>query len=145
MSNVPESAYTETNGMVYFARMLSKIRLLDAGTLREDFHNNMGKFADSWCCSHLGVTYEDLKARTLQGGSNEEILAWCYENGRRLTDNDLLIWNNFAAKLGWNDFVTARLELYKAEDGLSHVKEIQTMPEYFEYDEGRKPFPVSSK
>ena len=137
---VPESAYTETKGMRYFARMLSKIRFFAQGTLREDFHDNLGKGADGWCCSHLGIDYDQLKVRVLEGGSNsnEEILDWCYAHGRALSDKDIFIWNNFVSKLGWNDSISDTLKRRKAESGLSDRNDIQTMSEYFEYDEGRK-------
>ena len=138
----PESAYTETNGMAYFARMISKIRLFAAGQLPEDYHENLGRSgADGWCCSHLGVDYEALKAHVLANpnASNEAILDWCYSQGRPLQPADLFIWNGFMLKVGWNDRVTPRLIERKAESGLSDRDDIQTMPEYFEWDEGRKP------
>ncbi len=142
-TTVPESAFngtkaTEKSEMVYFARMLSKIRAYEAGTLREDFHDNLGIFADAWCSDFLLVPYEDIKKRTLEGGTNEEILEWCFEKGRRLTDNDLMIFNGFISKLGWNDFVSETLQKRKEEIGLGDRDDIQTMPELFEYDEGRK-------
>ncbi len=52
--------------------------------------------------------------------------------------DDILIWNHFVTKLGWNDQVTELLEQRKAESGLIDHNEIATMLEYFEYDEGRK-------
>jgi gluconokinase len=125
--------------MVYFPRMLSKIRLFAAGELRPDFHANLGIGADEWCTSFLRIDYAALKNRVLEGGSDEEILEWCYENGRRLNKVDLLVWNSFITKLGWNDLATPRLEKYKAESGLAHRTDLQTMAEYFEVDEGRKP------
>ena len=41
-----------------------------------------------------------------QGGTNEEILEWCFEKGRRLNQGDLVVWDAFASKLGWRDFAT---------------------------------------
>jgi hypothetical protein len=139
MKTPPKSAHDKTGGMMYFPRMLSKIRLHARGELRPDFHANMGKGADNWCMGFLRVKYEDLKKRVLEGGTDEEILQWCFEHGRPLNEVDLLVWNSFIAKLGWNDIATERLEKYKAEGGLSGRKDIQTMPEYFDVDEGRKP------
>ena len=52
---------------------------------------------------------------------------------------DLLVWNSFIMKLGWNDLATPRLEKYKAESGLADRTDLQTIAEYFEVDEGRKP------
>ena len=70
--------------MIYFARMLDKIRLFASGELLEDFCNNLGGGFDARCVDFLRVNYADLTARVLQGGSDEEILKWCYENGREL-------------------------------------------------------------
>jgi hypothetical protein len=41
-------------------------------------------------------------------------------------------------KLGWNDFASGRLETLKAQGGLADRTDIQTMPQYFDVDEGRK-------
>jgi hypothetical protein len=87
---------------------------------------------------YLRVEYEELKRRTLEGGSDEEILRWCFQNGRELNANDILIWNEFIRKRGWSDETSATLARRKEESGLSDRHEIQTMIEYFEFDEGRK-------
>jgi gluconokinase len=138
MKTAPLSAYQETLGMIYFARMLDKIRLHAAGTLREDFRDNLGSGFDGRCAGFLRVKYDDLAARVLQGGSDEEILKWCFETGRELTEGDIFIWNNYLKKVGWKDAVSEILGRRKKESGLEARDEIETMLEYFEYDEGRK-------
>ncbi|EEF59007.1 DUF5069 domain-containing protein [Pedosphaera parvula] len=138
MNKVPKSAYEKVNGLVYFARMLDKIRLHARGELRADFHANLGKGGDGRCTDFLRVAYADLRERVLQGGSDEEILEWCFQQGRRLNDGDVTIWNQFATKLGWNDPATAVLQRFKMESGLSQREDIFTLFEYFEVDEGRK-------
>ena len=138
MKSVPLSAYQETLGMIYFARMLDKIRLNAAQKLREDFCENLGTGLDGRCTGYLRVDYADLAARVQVGGEDEEILRWCYEAGRELDKGDIFVWNEFMRKLGWNDPVTETLMRRKKESGLEGRDEIQTMAEYFEYDEGRK-------
>ena len=138
MKTAPLSAYQETLGMIYFARMLDKIRRHAAGTLREDFCDNLGSGFDGRCADFLRVNYADLAARVLQGGSDEEILKWCFETGRELNEGDIFIWNNYLKKVGWKDAVSAILARRKQESGLEGRDEIETMLEYFEYDEGRK-------
>jgi len=118
--------------------MLDKIRKFASGELRADFHKNLGIGFDGRCSGFLRVKYEDLKRRTLEGGSDEEILRWCFQNGRELNDQDILIWNEFIRKRGWNDEASATLAKFKQESGLSDRDEIQTTIEYFEFDEGRK-------
>lgn len=138
MTTPPRSASDQCRGMNYFPRMLDKIRLFARGELRPDFHRNLGKGADSWCTGFLRVDYAALRERVLAGGTDEEILDWCFDHGRRLDQIDLMVWNSFVLKLGWNDMASSRLEKLKAESGLQDRPEIQTMAEYFEYDEGRK-------
>src|SRR5579884_3771437 len=136
MTTKPKSGYEQTGGMRYFPRMLDKIRLHARGELHPDFHANLGLplGADGWCCDFLRVSYEELKARVLEGGTDEEILQWCFEKGRALNKGDLRIWNEYVKKLGWNDFASKRLEQLKAESGLSERNDINTMFEYFEVD-----------
>lgn len=124
--------------MIYFARMIDKIRKSATGELREDFCDNLGSGFDARCTGFLRVDYDDLKARVLLGGSDEEILKWCYEAGRELNEGDIFIWNAYLNKVGWNDAITETLARRKKESGLDGNAAIQTMLEYFEYDEGRK-------
>src|SRR5436309_2822906 len=92
----PKSPNEKTqNGMVYFPRMLDKIRLHARGELPPEYHKNMGApmTADGACCNFLRVNYADLRERVLQGGSDDEILEWCYEKGRPLNEGDIVVWN----------------------------------------------------
>jgi hypothetical protein len=73
----------------------------------------------------------------LAGGTNEEILEWCFENGRRLNPNDLTVWNAFISKLGWNDFATTTLERLKQKYGVAQRKDIRTIADLIDFDEGR--------
>lgn len=138
MKITPISGYQETLGMIYFARMLDKIRKNAEGTLRDDFCDNLGTGFDARCVDYLRINYDDLKKQTLHGGLDEEILQWCFENGRTLNDGDIHIWNQFLKRVGWQDSVTEILIRRKSESGLSANHLIETMLEYFEYDEGRK-------
>ena len=140
--NVPCSAFDQRGGIVYFARMLDKIRQHSAGKLRADFHANLGTGFDGRCCRFLGVTYEALCERVPAGGSDDEILAWCFTNGRQPDDEQILVWNKFMLKRGWrdeDDGSTQELESYKAGSGLAHRTDLVTFFDYYEVDEGRKP------
>jgi len=139
MSTYPKSPKEMTGGMMYFPRMLDKIRLRARGELGEEYHANLGKAraADGACSNFLRVKYEGLRDRVLAGGSDEEILEWCYKNGRRLNRGDLVVWNGFVSKLGWNDFVTSVLEEQKQKCGFAHRTDIVTVPDFIDLDEGR--------
>lgn len=134
----PITAYQETLGMIYFARMLNKIRLNQAQDLHEDFHANLGKGLDGRCSGFLRVSYEDLASHVAKGGSDEDILNWCFENGRKLDEGDVFIWNSFVSKYGWRDGGSEMLIKRKKESGLENLDELQTFVDYFDYDEGRK-------
>jgi gluconokinase len=141
-NSVPRSAYDRTGGIVYFARMLHKIRVHAAGTLRTDYHANLGSGFDGRCCRFLGVDYAALRDRVRAGGTDDEVLAWCFEQGGRRTDEQILIWNKFMLKRGWrdeDDGATQELERYKATSGLAHRTDILTFFDYYEVDEGRSP------
>ena len=86
MTTYPKSPKEMTSGMIYFPRMLDKIRLHARGELHEDYHKNLGalRAVDGACCNFLRVHYRDLRERVMQGGTDEEILEWCFEKGRRL-------------------------------------------------------------
>ncbi|MEO7414341.1 MAG: DUF5069 domain-containing protein [Opitutaceae bacterium] len=137
MKHTPISALISVGGMLYFARMLDKIRQHSRGELREDFHEMLGNGFDGRCCRFFRVDYEAVKARTLQGGTDEEIFVWCRENGRSVGDEDIAIWSTFARKRGWRDEASAGLEKNKAGSGLAHRTDLCTYFDYYEVDEDR--------
>lgn len=118
--------------------MLDKIRLHAAGKLDPDYHANMGRGGDGRLIRFLHIDYEKLRARVMEGGTDSDILEWCYANGHRLDENDVTIWNGFISKLGWNDAATEYLAKSKAEAGLANRDDILTMGQLFDVEEGRK-------
>jgi hypothetical protein len=139
MSTYPKSPREMTGGMMYFPRMLDKIRLHARGELGADYQENFGaaRAADGVCCNFLRVSHATLAERVLQGGSDDEILEWCYSTGRRLNDGDLFVWNGFVIKLGWRDRLTAFFEETKAKAGLAHRTDIVTVADLIDFEEGR--------
>ena len=140
MSTYPKSPKEMTKGMMYFPRMLDKIRLHGKGELPEEYHANLGgqKTADGMCTNFLRVNYGVLRQRVLKGGTDEEILEWCYQNGRRLNDGDMVVWNGFISKFGWNDFATPILEEAKQKHGVAERADINTITEWIDFDEKRR-------
>ncbi len=140
MPHVPglRSSYAKTGRLCYFGRMLDKIRLHAAGRLPADYHHNLGLGFDARCCSFLRVAYDELKTRTLTGGTDDEILAWCHDRGGLRTDDECTLWNSFMMKRGWRDEATAVLQRRIKEYGLEG-KSIETFFDLNEYDEGRDP------
>ena len=140
MSFVPGlcSSYAKVGRLVYFGRMLDKIRLQAADRLPADYHANLGIGFDARTCTFLGVAYADLKTRTLAGGSDAEILAWAHTNGTPRSDDECNVWSRFMMKIGWRDDRHAVLQERIASYGLSG-KPIETFFDLNEFDEGRDP------
>jgi len=137
--NIPglRSPHEKVGTFVYFGRMLDKIRLHAAGKLPADYIPNLGDGFDKACIQLLGLAYDAVVARVKQGGSDDELLAWCREKGRPLIDQDVYVWNEFMRKRGWNDSGSERLQQRKAEAGISNRDDIQTFFDYIDFDEGR--------
>ena len=138
------SPYVQTGGLYYFARMLDKIRLHAAGELPLDYHANLGSGFDARCTSFLWIEYPELVARVKQGGSDEEILEWCFQRGRKPSAEEIEIWNEFMRKRGWNDEMSERLALRKREGGFGDRDDIQTFFDFIDLDEGRDPRALTS-
>ena len=138
----PCSDYRKTKGLIYFARMLDKIRLNAEGRLAPGYFLGVDDdptVFDARCTRFLDVKYDELAARTLQGGSNEEILDWCFEHGRKPSEEEVEIWNDFIAKRGWRDGSKPELEEAKKRSGFADRDDIKTWVDYHDADEGRKP------
>jgi hypothetical protein len=141
------SPYDKVGRLVYFGRVLDKIRLHAQGKLPPEYVANIGDtkpgMFDTRCCGFLRVPYEDIRRRTLEGGSDEAILEWVEERGGRRTDEECYVWNCFLMKRGWHDAAdnVQRLKMRIAESGLEG-KAIETFFDYIDFDEGRDPVSV---
>jgi gluconokinase len=133
------SPHEKTGGIVYFGRMLDKIRLHAAGQLPEDYIGNLGIGFDERCVKFLWVEYPALVARVKQGGSDEEILDWCFAQGRKPSEDEIEVWNEFMRKRGWNDDMSPRLQMRLKEGGFESRVDIQTFFDFIDLDEGRAP------
>lgn len=137
----PCSDYQETKGLIYFARMLDKIRLHAENRLAPGYFvgTDDPTFFDARCSRFLGVNYDELVERTLQGGSNEEVLEWCFARGKKPSEEEIEIWNAFIAKRGWRDAGSADLRAARERLGWSGRDEIQTWVDLHDAEEGRRP------
>lgn len=144
MPNIPglRSCYAKVGRLIYFGRMLDKIRLHAAGRLPADYQANLGDaqyfVLDGRCCRFLGVKYADLREHTLTGDNDEEILAWVHSCGTNRTDEECHMWNRFILKLGWRDERSSVLPQRIMDSGLSGHP-IETIVDHIEFDEGRNP------
>jgi len=135
----PLSPYERIDGIVYFRRMIDKIRLHQAGKLAPDYIPNLGGGFDGRCSRFLKVNYADLIERVKKGGTDDEILTWCYNVGRRPDPEEIEVWNGFMLKIGLRDKVSGLVRRRLEEAGLGDRTDIETMFEFIDLDEGRDP------
>ncbi len=131
------SPHERVGDIVYFGRMLDKIRLKAKGALPSEYKTGTKEWYDfdSRCTRFLGVSYPSLKKRALQGGSDLEILKWCFKEGRKPSKEEIEIWNTFMSKRGWNDGTSAGIEEGKQKAGLQKRKDVMTWFGLFDAEE----------
>ena len=138
MSFPIRSARDQVSGIYVFGRIIDKIRLHAEGKLPPGYHLGIipgNRTFDDRVCRFLGVEYAALRERVIEGGTDEEILTWCFENGRRPTAEQIEIWNGFMFKRGWRD--NSGFDKDKAAAGFGNRDEIQTYFDLFDAEEGR--------
>lgn len=129
----------KVGSLFYFGRMLDKIRLHSRGELPPDYHANLGRGFDEKCVTFLRINYSQLVERVKKGGTDEEILQWCFNGGRSPSADDIYVWNEFMRKRGWNDEVAEILQRRKREAGMANRADIETAFQFIDADEGRLP------
>ena len=131
------SPAAKIGGLVYFGRMLDKIRAEARGELPADYQPNLGKGFDTKCCAFLQVDYAELAERVRRGAGDDEMLEWALTAGRRPSEEEITMWNEFMRKFGWRDQASEILLKRKREAGMSDRAEIETMFQFIDADEGR--------
>ena len=136
----PRSPYDAIRGLVYFPRMLDKIRIHADNGLPPLYHKHLGTDFDGRCLRFLGVTYEDVKNLVLLGESDEKVFDWCLAHGRKPTEEDIETWSGFMMKRGWRDEASDRIVFRLKESGIeARDTECVTMFDFIDVDEGRTP------
>ena len=131
------SPYEKICGLVYFGRMLDKIRTLTRGELRPDYVEDFEQDFDQKCAMFLGVSYELLINYVNQGLTDEAILQSCFGMGHRRSEGEIHMWNEFMRKRGWNDELSGTLEDQKKKRAMLSRSEIKTMFQFMDADSGR--------
>jgi gluconokinase len=138
----PRSDYDATQGVLFFPRLLDKLRLKEQGLLPPDY-NYAGcpihDCLDGYFCRFFGIDVPQLVARVQEGGSDDDILAWCFKSFGLPDEEKIKFWNNFLVKRGWRDDSTQELEEVKRANGLADRADIQTWIDFHDVDEGRRP------
>ena len=130
------SPYEKVGGLVFFGRLLDKLRLHAAGRLPADY--NRGHGLDGRICSFLKVDYERIVSRALQEQDDLKILQGCFAEGKHPSEEEILVFNAFMEKRGWRDEQSEDIRQRKERMGLSHRDDLQTCFDIHDADEGRK-------
>jgi hypothetical protein len=87
----PRSPKEKVGGLVHLGRLFDKIRLRHQGLIPD--YNYLTTGFDKYLLDSLGLKGEDLERRVLQGGTDEELLAWVKTNGKALSEAESRMWN----------------------------------------------------
>ena len=123
----------QVGGLVFFGRMLDKIRLHAQGKLPPDYKRGTG--TDGRVCRFLHADYAAIVERVLTGATDEEVLEWCLARGRRPNEEEIFIFNAFLSKRAWRDNQSGELEQMKRERGFANRTDIQTFFDFHKADE----------
>ncbi len=126
--------------MVWFPRMLDKIRLHARGELSAEYIPWLGTGFDGRCLRYLRVgTTGESPRRCRLGGRGQQGRRRRFTQGRELSEEDITIWSDFLRKRGWRDSpaVIADLEDSKKQSCLAHRTDLETYFLYNDADEGR--------
>lgn len=133
----PRSPLDTLGGLVYFPRMLDKIRLKQRGELAEGYFALLGGGFDGRLTRYLGISYADLATRIENGASDDEILNWTRSEGFPVAEEHIAVWNGFCLKRGHDDDGTPTLDRFKQEKGWQDRHDLSTFFAYIDAEEGR--------
>lgn len=141
-SQHPRSPKDKVGGMVHLGRLFDKIRLRRQGLIPD--YNYLTTGFDKYLLDYLALKGEDLERRVLQGGTDDELLAWVKAEGKAVSEAEIRMWNmkvlagepkDDMAKERFN----ARLMEIAAKRGvpIESLPKITTWVDAIELDEGR--------
>ena len=138
----PRSPKILLGGMAHLARFIDKIRLRHAGHIQDYNYITVG--FDKYLLEFLQLKPDEFERRVLQGGTDEELLAWIRAHGRPLTSDEIRQWNERILTGGPKDDAArqrfqARLADVAAKRGVpvETLSRVTTWVEIIELDEGR--------
>ena len=124
----------QVRGVVFFGRMLDEIRLHDRGQLPDGY--NLGTGFDENMCGFLGIAYGSVRVRTLEGGTDEDILNWVFDQTETPHPFFVRMWNHYVLKLGDRDETSDSLRRTKEAAGFGDREDIRTWCDFHDADEG---------
>jgi cytochrome P450 len=92
---------------------------------------------DLWTCQFLGVDYNDLRAKIIEGDTDENVLTWARKNGVTRPAYEKAWFSAYMKNRGFRDDLSKRLAKRKKENPDTDRDDILTFMDYIEVDEGR--------
>ena len=138
----PRSPKVLLGGMAHLARFIDKVRLRHAGHIQD--YNYITTGFDKYLIEFLRFDPHDFERQVLAGLSDDALLNWVYEHGRRPTAEAIRQWNERILTGGPKDDAArqrfqSRLTEIATKRGVSVASfpPVTTWAEVIELDEGR--------
>jgi len=138
----PRSPKEKLGGMVHLGRLFDKIRLRHQGLIRD--YNYLTTGFDKYLLDYLELKAGDFERRVLQGGTDDELLAWVRANGRPLSEAEIRLWNiRVLTAEPKDDAARERFKGRLAEIAAKRGEPVESLPrvttwvEAIDLDEGR--------
>ena len=138
----PRSPKILLGGMAHLARFIDKIRLRHAGQIQDYNYITVG--FDKYLLEFLQIKPDEFERRVLQGGTDEELLAWIRAHGRPLTADEIRQWNErILTGSPKDDAARQRFQARLADVAAKRGVPVETLPraatwvDIIELDEGR--------
>jgi hypothetical protein len=129
-------------GIAHLGRLIDKVRLRHAGQIQD--YNYLTVGFDKYLLDLLGIAPQHIEQRILEGGSDEEILAWVQVHARAFTPEELRVFNERILTGGPRDEAgrqrfQGRLREIAAKRGVpvERLPSVATWADVIELDEGR--------
>ncbi len=138
----PRSPKALLGGIAHLGRFIDKIRLRHAGLIQD--YNYITTGFDKYLIEFLGIDAKAFEQRVLEGGTDEELLAWVRAHGRTVTDEEVAQWSQELLARGPKDEAArqrfqGRLDEIAKKRGVpvGSLPPVTTWADVIELDEGR--------
>lgn len=138
----PRSPKALLGGIAHLGRFIDKIRLRHSGLIQD--YNYITTGFDKYLIEFLGIDAKAFEQRVLEGGTDEELLAWVRAHGRTVTDEEVAQWSQELLARGPKDEAArqrfqGRLDEIAKKRGVpvGSLPPVTTWADVIELDEGR--------
>lgn len=123
----PRSPKILLGGMAHLARLIDKIRLRHAGLIQD--YNYLTAGFDKYLIEFLRIDPQEFEKRVLQGGSDEDLLAWVIAHARSLSQEDMAGWTEgLLSRSPKDDGARQRFQARLAEVAAKRGVSVESLP-----------------